>query len=229
MARLPRLAVTDAAHLVVWRGHNGQPVFVDDDDRQAWLASVAESAAREGVAWHGHALLVSALWMLATPRREGALSRWMQALGRTYVRRFNQRHGRRGTLWDGRYRAAVLAPDWVLPRIGFFGPRAGVGRAGRHAGGLALVEPPPLRGRRAAAGRDTPRCLVVAGRHAVRARSRLPPLGSGRAVPAAGAAPARGRPQGLAAGGCRLFGGAAGPDWPPHRTGATGAPPQGGF
>jgi putative transposase len=119
MARLPRLAVTDAAHLVVWRGHNGQPVFVDDDDRQAWLAFMAESAAREGVEWHGHALLVSALWMLATPRREGALSRWMQALGRTYVRRFNQRHGRRGTLWDGRYRAAVLAPDWVLPALVF--------------------------------------------------------------------------------------------------------------
>ena len=119
MARLPRLTVTDLPHLVVWRGHYGQPVFVDDDDRQAWLVSMADNAAREGVELHGYALLASALWMLATPRREGALSRWMQALGRSYVRRFNQRHGRRGTLWDGRYRAAVLASDWVLPALAF--------------------------------------------------------------------------------------------------------------
>ena len=32
----------------------------------------------------------------------------MQALGRRYVRYFNQRHGRTGTLWEGRYRSSLI-------------------------------------------------------------------------------------------------------------------------
>ncbi|MEW6694603.1 MAG: transposase [Pseudomonadota bacterium] len=114
MARLPRLAVTGLPHLVVWQGHNRQPVFVDDEDRAAFVALLAEAAAREGVEVHAWVLLDTALWLLVTPRRDGALSRLMQDIGRRYVRRFNQRHGRSGTLWEGRYRATVVAPAEVL-------------------------------------------------------------------------------------------------------------------
>ena len=32
----------------------------------------------------------------------------MQAVGRRYVAHFNRRYARRGTLWEGRYRATVI-------------------------------------------------------------------------------------------------------------------------
>jgi len=32
----------------------------------------------------------------------------MQALARSYVRHFNARHGRTGTLWEGRYRSSLI-------------------------------------------------------------------------------------------------------------------------
>jgi len=32
----------------------------------------------------------------------------MQSLGRCYVRHFNERHGRTGTLWEGRYRSSLI-------------------------------------------------------------------------------------------------------------------------
>ena len=111
MARLTRLAVAGLPHLVVQRGHNGQAVFLDADDRQAYLAALREAAAAHGVALHGHALLDSEAWLLLTPGDAPALSRLMQALGRRYVSGFNSRHGRSGTLWDGRFRATVLDPD----------------------------------------------------------------------------------------------------------------------
>jgi putative transposase len=38
----------------------------------------------------------------------------MQALGRRYVRRFNTRHRRSGTLWEGRYRSTVVQTDRYL-------------------------------------------------------------------------------------------------------------------
>ena len=38
----------------------------------------------------------------------------MQSVGRAYVLYFNKRYGRTGTLWEGRYRCAVLQPQAYL-------------------------------------------------------------------------------------------------------------------
>lgn len=108
MARLPRLAVGGAVHLVVQRGHNRLPVFIDDADRQAYLGMLREVLRGHDVALHGYALLEAEVWLVVRPATAGALSRAMQALGRRFVAAVNRRHGRRGTLWDGRFRATVV-------------------------------------------------------------------------------------------------------------------------
>lgn len=46
--------------------------------------------------------------LLATPSEVGAVSRMMQAIGRRYVGCFNARYRRTGTLWEGRYKAALV-------------------------------------------------------------------------------------------------------------------------
>ena len=38
----------------------------------------------------------------------------MQSLGRRYVRRFNDRHRRSGTLWEGRYKATIIESERYL-------------------------------------------------------------------------------------------------------------------
>ena len=111
MARLPRLAVARLPHLVLQRGIEGRPVFADDKDRAVWLASLAEAARAHGVAVHAYSLQADQWLMLATPETPEGLSRCIQDLGRRYVRHFNNRHGRRGPLWEGRYRATVLQPE----------------------------------------------------------------------------------------------------------------------
>lgn len=114
MARLPRLAVAGLPHLVLQRGHNGQPVFEDDADRAAYLSALREGAAHLGVAIQGYALAQDRVLLLLTPPTESALGRLIQGLGRRYVAGFNRRHARRGTLWDGRYRASPLEPETAL-------------------------------------------------------------------------------------------------------------------
>lgn len=111
MARLPRLAVAGLPHLVLLRGHDGQPVVRDDDDRRHLLAALHEAAALQRLAVHAYALLDDRLLLLATPPQVETLSRVVQDLGRRYVGAFNRRHGRAGTLWDGRFRATVLQPE----------------------------------------------------------------------------------------------------------------------
>ena len=114
MSRLPRLAVAGQAHLALMLGHSAQPVFVDDDDRRQFLAALRESALQHGVAVHAYALQPTQVLLLLTPVSATALGALMQGLGRRYGAAFNRRHGRRGTLWAGRFRTAVVQPGTHL-------------------------------------------------------------------------------------------------------------------
>ena len=117
MARLPRLTLAGIPHHILQIGNNRQPVFVDDADRQAWCAHLREASLVAGVDIHAYVLMDDHVHLLATPRADAAaLSAMMQALGRRYVAAFNRRHHRSGTLWEGRFRAALVDPDeQVLP------------------------------------------------------------------------------------------------------------------
>lgn len=108
MARLARLSVADHAHLVLLRGHSGQPVFRDDVDRTAFLSALQTACSLERVALHAYALLPDHVWLLCTPTSSQAVGRAMQALGRRFSASFNRRHQRNGGVWDGRYRASLV-------------------------------------------------------------------------------------------------------------------------
>jgi len=114
MARLPRLALAGQAHLVSLYGHSGQPVFTDDEDRRQFLAALREAAGQHQVAVHAYVLLDDHVHLLLTPATGAALGALMQGLGRRYGAAFNRRHGRRGTLWAGRFRATVVQPGAPL-------------------------------------------------------------------------------------------------------------------
>jgi putative transposase len=108
MARQPRLAVAGELHHVLLRGHSGAAVFADDADRAAFVELLREPALRQGVAIHAYALLSAEVHLLATPSAAESLGRLMQSIGRRYVALYNRRHGRRGTLWDGRFRNSIV-------------------------------------------------------------------------------------------------------------------------
>jgi putative transposase len=52
--------------------------------------------------------------LLLTPRRPMAIASLMQSLGSSYVRYFNARYQRTGTLWEGRYHASLVATGSYL-------------------------------------------------------------------------------------------------------------------
>lgn len=114
MARLPRLSVPGHPHHVIQRGNNRQPVFRDGVDRQRLLDLLAEYAQQHEVAIHAYVLMDNHFHLLATPRRDGALSALMQGVGRRYVQFFNKRHQRSGTLWEGRFKATLVQSERYL-------------------------------------------------------------------------------------------------------------------
>ena len=77
-----------------------------------------EMGQRWRVEIHAFILLPNQLHLLVTPESAESLPLFMQSVGRSYVRSFNNRHERSGTLWEGRYRATVLEPQaWLLPAM----------------------------------------------------------------------------------------------------------------
>jgi len=118
MARLPRLTLPGLPHYVIQRGNNLQAIFGDEQDYASMKDLLREMGRRFGVELHAFILLPNQLHLLVTPEAEQSLSQFMQSVGRSYVRTFNNRHGRSGTLWEGRYRATVLEPQaWLLPAM----------------------------------------------------------------------------------------------------------------
>ena len=155
MARLPRLEMPGQLHYLIQRGHGGldaHGVFADAQDRDAFLAALQMAALAEAVQVHAYALLDHEVQLLATPTQPGALGRMVQAVGRRYTSAFNRRHQHRGTLWDGRYRCAVLEPGprrlAALRLVDGQSAEPGVTSAGQRSGAarpsLLLADLPEL-------------------------------------------------------------------------------------
>lgn len=120
MARLPRLILPGYPYYVVQRGNNRQSIVSDDADRGYLMRLLAEQALACHVAIHAYVLLDNRIDLLATPAAAQGLPQMMQALGRRYVRHFNDRAGRTGTLWEGRYRSTLVqAERYMLSCMAF--------------------------------------------------------------------------------------------------------------
>ena len=114
MPRQHRYTLVDIPQHVIQRGNNRKPCFLSDEDRRHYLA-LLECAARENqCALHAYVLMTNHVHLLATPGIKGGISNMMQSIGRRYVQSFNRRHRRTGTLWEGRYKATVVASDDYL-------------------------------------------------------------------------------------------------------------------
>jgi putative transposase len=110
MTRLARHYVPEQPQHVILQGFTG-PAFLDEGDYLYFLACLADAARVADLAVHAWVLMPEAVQFLVTPSYESSVAITLQAVGRQYVETFNRRHGRRGAVWRGGYRAAVIEPD----------------------------------------------------------------------------------------------------------------------
>ena len=120
MARLPRLSLAGHPHHVIQRGNDRQAIVRDDQDRERLLALWVEHSRAFKVAVHAYVLMDNHFHLLLTPETAEGLPQMMQAVGRAYVRYFNLRHHRTGTLWEGRYRSNLIESErYLLACMGY--------------------------------------------------------------------------------------------------------------
>ena len=103
MARALRIQIAGGIFHVWSRGNRRQAIYVDDADRERFLALLLEVARRFGWIIHGYVLLDNHYHLIVETPREGTLSRGMQRLNGVYAQYFNRRHCLDGHLFQGRY------------------------------------------------------------------------------------------------------------------------------
>ncbi len=105
----PRRIILDGipVHHIL-RGNDRRSIFADDRDRTLYRSLLIEGSQRFGCSVHAYVLMSNHVHLLLTPPRVDSVARFTQWMGRQYVGRFNRRHGRTGTLWEGRFRSSVI-------------------------------------------------------------------------------------------------------------------------
>lgn len=108
MARQPRGIIPGNPLHITQRGNNRSPMFHDLSDYHHCMELLVKSSKHYGCAVHAYVLMGNHLHLLLTPETHDGPARMMQSVGLNYVRYFNKRNERTGTLWEGRYRSKLI-------------------------------------------------------------------------------------------------------------------------
>ena len=108
--RPKRLHVPNAVYHVTQRSTDREVFFIDDVDFETFLELLGLAATRARWKLHAFCLMTNHVHLLIqTP--EPTLPRGMQFLIGEYVEGFNERHGRRGALVQGRYKSRLVETE----------------------------------------------------------------------------------------------------------------------
>jgi REP element-mobilizing transposase RayT len=116
MSRPLRVEFPGGLYHVTARGNGRQPIFVEEADRETFLAVLTSVVARYHVRCHAYCLMGNHHHLLLeTP--DANLSRSMRQLNGVYSQGFNHRHRRSGHVFEGRFQAQVVDKDAYLRAV----------------------------------------------------------------------------------------------------------------
>lgn len=111
MPRTVRASVGGVCYHVTNRGNARAVVFHEDDDYNDFVELMAASCQRLPMRVLAYSLMPDHFHLVLWPRRDGDLSRWMQWLMTSHVRRYHGHYGSSGHIWQGRFKAFPIQKD----------------------------------------------------------------------------------------------------------------------
>jgi REP element-mobilizing transposase RayT len=107
MARKLRVELAGAVYHVMNRGDRREEIFLEDADRELFLATLAECCAKTGWEVHAFCLMPNHFHLVVETPQPNLVAGMKWLLG-TYTARFNRRHKLFGHLFSGRYKALLV-------------------------------------------------------------------------------------------------------------------------
>jgi len=111
MPRTARLIIPEVAVHVVQRGHDRADCFFVEADYRAYLHALWTYAAQFDCKVHAYCLMTNHVHLLLTPARPTSCAQLMKHVAQRYSKRLNARHGRTGTLWEGRFYSGLVTSE----------------------------------------------------------------------------------------------------------------------
>lgn len=116
MARKPRIHAPNAYYHVIQRGVERRDVFVDDRDYERFLRTLGDAAREDDWRVHAYCLMSNHVHLVVQAGVE-PIAKAMQRLFFRYAGAFNRRHQRSGHLFQGRYKAVLVASDPYIQEL----------------------------------------------------------------------------------------------------------------
>lgn len=114
MARRPRLVLPAVPLHIIQRGNNRGLCFACEADYMVYLTLLRQYAVEASCHVHAYVLMTNHVHLLLSSGSKAGPSVLMRRLGQHYVQYFNRRHGRTGTLWEGRFRSCLVECERYL-------------------------------------------------------------------------------------------------------------------
>jgi putative transposase len=99
---------------IIQRGNNRQACFATAEDFQCYLGWLKEYADATGCRIHAFVLMTNHVHLLLSADKTNSAAELMKRLGQRYVQYFNRAYLRSGTLWEGRFRSALIQDEAYL-------------------------------------------------------------------------------------------------------------------
>ncbi len=110
MGRLPRVKSQSGFYHVILRGINKQIIFEDDADKESFLKLLQKLKAEERFEVYAYCLMENHVHLLLK-EFDNNLSVVMKKIELCYVRYFNEKYGRTGSLYGSRFKSEAVDND----------------------------------------------------------------------------------------------------------------------
>lgn len=115
MPRQARVIVPGLPHHIVQRGHNRQPVFIEEQDFSYYLSNLKEWKQTLGLKVYSYCLMTNHVHLVVEASDElAAIPQLMKRLAARQTRYVNALERRSVSLWEGRYMISPIDTDEYL-------------------------------------------------------------------------------------------------------------------
>lgn len=111
MPRTSRASQGGYVYHVINRGNAGTKVFRKQDDYRAFIQLMVDANQRLAMRLTGYCLMPTHFHLILWPYGDADLSRWMQWLLTSHVRRYHRHYRSSGHVWQGRFKAFPIEQD----------------------------------------------------------------------------------------------------------------------
>jgi REP-associated tyrosine transposase len=111
MPRIPRGQQAGFVYHVINRGNGRATIFHKPQDYQGFLSIPALAKARHPVKMFGFSLMPNDFHFVIEASHHQSLSRFMQWLLTSHVRRYHKHYGSSGHVWQGRFKSFPVQRD----------------------------------------------------------------------------------------------------------------------